>query len=136
MNAAQETVARRTLEGSETDTMSFPEGVGMLMAAGFDGYAVDFRLGSRTYYLPDGEALALDARKTAARMDVSFDAAAVRAAIREAQAMVPGYSYNGFCEKAAAAGCAGYIVSLPGRRVLYYGRNGETHTEYFPGTQP
>ena len=23
-----------------------------------------------------------------------------------------------------------------GKRVLYYGRTGETHTEYFPGTRP
>ena len=54
----------------------------------------------------------------------------------EAQALVPGYTYKGFCAKVAEAGCAGYVVSLLGRRVLYYGRTGETHTEYFPGTQP
>ena len=65
-----------------------------------------------------------------------FDAAIVKEAIREAQLMVPGYTYKGFCKKVARAGCAGYIVSLPGKRVLYYGRTGETHTEYFPGTQP
>ena len=29
-----------------------------------------------------------------------------------------------------------YLVSFLGRRVLYYGRTAETHTEYFPGTQP
>ena len=34
------------------------------------------------------------------------------------------------------AGCAGCIVSLLGQRVVYYVRTGETHTEYFPGTQP
>jgi uncharacterized protein YbcV (DUF1398 family) len=45
-----------------------------------------------------------------------------------------GYTYQGFCSKVAGAGCAGYVVSLLGRRVLYYGRTGETHTEYFPGT--
>lgn len=31
-----------------------------------------------------------------------------------------------------AAGCAGYLVSLPGRRVVYYGRTGETHVELIP----
>lgn len=60
----------------------------------------------------------------------------LRVAIGEAQAMVPGYSYKGFCVKVVRAGCAGYAVSLHGKRVLYYGRTGETHTEYFPGTRP
>ena len=31
-----------------------------------------------------------------------------------------------------AAGCAGYIVSFLGRRVLYIGRTAETHVELFP----
>lgn len=56
----------------------------------------------------------------------------MQAAIREAQALVPGYSYRGFCEKAAAAGCALYIVSFSGRRAAYVGRSGDTHTEHFP----
>jgi hypothetical protein len=30
----------------------------------------------------------------------------------------------------------GYLVSLLGKRVVYYGRTGEIHTEYFPGTKP
>ncbi|MBS0539454.1 MAG: DUF1398 domain-containing protein, partial [Proteobacteria bacterium] len=62
----------------------------------------------------------------------AFDAARVRAAIKEAQDMVPGYTYKGFCAKTAAAGCAGYIVSFLGRRVLYFGRTAETHVEKFP----
>jgi hypothetical protein len=31
-----------------------------------------------------------------------------------------------------AAGCAGYIVSFLGRRVVYFGRTAETHVEHFP----
>lgn len=38
----------------------------------------------------------------------------------------------GFCRKVAAAGCAGYVVSFPGRRAVYMGRTGETHVETFP----
>jgi uncharacterized protein YbcV (DUF1398 family) len=59
----------------------------------------------------------------------------VREAIREAQQAAESYTYKGFCDKVAGAGCAGYLVSFPGRRVLYFGRTGETHTEYFPGAQ-
>ena len=81
------------------------------------------------------DALFLQSAPTPTPVAESFDAAAVRESIRAAQALVPGYTYKGFCAKVARAGCAGYVVSLFGRRVLYYGRTCETHTEYFPGTQ-
>ena len=129
-------VARAAFEGAESGAMTFPEIVQRLAEAGFDGYAVDFRGARCTYYLRDGQAVALDAAPTPVPVAERFDAAAVQEAIREAQALVPGYTYRGFCAKVAAAGCAGYLVALGGRRVLYYGRSGETHTEFFPGAQP
>ena len=135
MNTNWRDVALATLEGSESGAITFPEGVGMLMAAGLDGYAVDFRCATRTYYGPDGAAVALQTAPTE-KVAARFDAAVIKEALREAQALIPGYTYKGFCAKVARAGCAGYIVSLAGRRVLYYGRTGETHTEYFPGAQP
>jgi uncharacterized protein YbcV (DUF1398 family) len=128
--------ARACLEGAETGTMTFPQIVGTLINAGFDGYAVDLRGGVTTYYLTSGKAVALAAPLTPTPVAERFDADAVRAAIREAQALVPGYTYKGFCAKVAAAGCAGYLVSFPGKRVLYFGRTGETHTEYFPNAKP
>jgi uncharacterized protein YbcV (DUF1398 family) len=129
-------LARVTLEGSESGAMTFPQSLRILVEAGFDGYAVDFRRSTRTYYMPNGEAIELEMEPTPTTVAESFDASVVREALREAQALVPGYTYKGFCAKVAGAGCAGYVVSLLGRRVLYYGRTGETHTEYFPGTQP
>jgi uncharacterized protein YbcV (DUF1398 family) len=128
--------ARVTLEGSENDTMTFPEGVKMLMEGGFDGYAVDFRRGTRTYYVAGGEALELETARLSVPVAERFDVAVVKDAIREAQQMVPGYSYKKFCAKVMGAGCAGYLVSFPGKRVVYYGRTGEIHTEYFPGAKP
>jgi len=136
MTTNWEDVARATLEGSELGTMTFPQNVRILMEAGFDGYAVDFRRSTRTYYMPNGAALELTTEPTPTPVAETFDAAVVREAIREAQVLVPGYTYKDFCAKVAAAGCAGYVVSLLGRRVLYYGRTSETHTEYFPGTRP
>ena len=129
-------IARATLAGSEDNTMTFPECVRMLMEGGFDGYAVDFRHGTRTYYRPDGEALELETESLSVPVAERFDTAVVKDAIREAQQMVPGYTYRKFCAKVMGAGCIGYIVSLLGKRVVYYGRTGETHTEYFPGTKP
>jgi uncharacterized protein YbcV (DUF1398 family) len=129
-------LARATLEGSESGAMTFPQSLRVLMEAGFDGYAVDFRRSTRAYYMSNGEALELETEPTRRPVAEFFNASVVKEAIREAQALAPGYSYGGFCAKVAAAGCAGYVVSLLGRRVLYYGRTGETHTEYFPATQP
>lgn len=133
MNTKWQDVARSTLEGSESGTMTFPESVRVLMEAGFDGYAVDFRRSTRAYYLSDGAAVELET-EGAGPVAGRFDASVIEQAVREAQALVSGYTYKGFCDKVAAAGCAGYLVSLIGKRVLYYGRTGETHTEYFPGT--
>ena len=107
-----------------------------MIEAGVDGYAVDFRRSIRTYYMPSGEAIELPTDPTPTPVAERFDAEVVKAALAEAKAQVPGYTYKGFCAKVANGGCAGYLVSFLGKRVLYYGRTGETHTEYFPGTQP
>ena len=132
MNDRLTKIAAACLGGAETGGLTFPEIVGTLMSEGFDGYQADLRAGEIAYYLPDGDNVRLPAVKPATAIAEKFDAAIVRDAIREAQANAPGYSYAGFCEKVAGAGCAGYLVSFPGRRVVYFGRTGEIHTEHFP----
>ncbi|HTQ36887.1 MAG TPA: hypothetical protein VMH77_07610 [Steroidobacteraceae bacterium] len=136
MHSNWKETARITHEGAESGTVDFGAGVRLLMEAGCDGYEVDFRRARRTYYMPGGETLELDCIPASGPVALRFDVAAIRAAIGEAQRMQPGYTYRGFCDKVTAAGCAGYLVSLPGRRVLYFGRTAETHTEYFPGSAP
>ena len=125
-------IAERCLSGAENGVMTFPEIVGTLREAGFEGYAIDFRRATATYYLADGDSVALAAHRIETPVAAAFDPEPIRAAIREAQALAPGYTYAGFCEKIAAAGCAGYMVSFSGRRALYYGRTAETHVEHFP----
>jgi uncharacterized protein YbcV (DUF1398 family) len=135
MDTKIQDIARQCLEGAESGTMTFPQIVGTLMAAAFDGYLVDLRLGQATYYLQEGEGLELPIHLSSVAVAAEFNVDIVKAAIREAQALIPGYTYKGFCDKVKRAGCAGYLVTFLGRRVLYFGRTGETHTEYFPGTQ-
>jgi uncharacterized protein YbcV (DUF1398 family) len=132
MNDHNERIAQTCLEGAEGDTMTFPQIVGTLMQEGFEGYMIDFRRATATYYLADGENIVLTTHGNTSAIAATFDVAAIRAAIKEAQQLVPGYTYIGFCKKVAAAGCAGYIVSFSGRRVLYIGRTAETHVEHFP----
>lgn len=131
MNADKAAIARACLEGAEQDKMTFPQIVAALSEAGFEGYMADFRHGTVSYYLPE-ETVTLELHAMAAKMAPGFDGAGIKAAIREAQICAPGYSYRGFCDKVARAGCAGYLVSLTGRRAVYFGGTGETHTEIFP----
>jgi uncharacterized protein YbcV (DUF1398 family) len=125
-------IARECLEGAETNTMTFPQIVGTLMREGFESYAIDYRRTTATYFLPDGDSVVLPTRHGAGPIAATMDVAAVQAAIKEAQQLVPGYTYAGFCAKVTAAGCAGYMVSFTGRRALYFGRTAETHVEHFP----
>jgi uncharacterized protein YbcV (DUF1398 family) len=134
MNSQLKAIAHKCLEGAESNSMTFPQIVSTLMEAGFEGYFVDFRRGMLAYYVPSGESVELPGAKPAVSVAAEFNAAVVKEAIREAQTLVPGYTYKGFVAKIAGAGCAGYIVSFLGRRVLYFGRTAETHVEHFPGS--
>ena len=132
MNDRAKSVAAACVAGAESNTMTFPQIIGALMQEGFEGYHVDLRRATATYYLADGDSIELPTHKTDVAVAPAFNAAHVQAAIKEAQQLVPGYTYLGFCNKVAAAGCAGYIVSFSGRRALYIGRTAETHVEHFP----
>ena len=128
MDDSQKATAQACLTALETDAMAFPQIVGALIEAGFESYTVDLRRATARYFLPDGDSVERASHKIATAIAAQFDAAAMQTAIREAQQQVPGYTDQGFCEKAAAAGCASYIVSFSGRRAFYIGRTGETHT--------
>ncbi|HEY4344249.1 MAG TPA: DUF1398 domain-containing protein [Parvibaculum sp.] len=132
MNAQQKTLAQKCLDAAEGNTMTFPQIVAALMEGGFEGYTVDLRRSVAIYYLLTGDSVELPMHEADGEVSEAFDAAALQSAIREAQQLVAGYTYKGFCIKAKAAGCAGYMVSFPGRRALYFGRTAETHLEVFP----
>jgi uncharacterized protein YbcV (DUF1398 family) len=125
-------VAQSCLSGAESGSMTFPQIVQTLVEAGFEGYLVDFRQGSTTYYLPDDEPIQLKAGHAARLVAERFDVDKIVRAIRDAQQLVAGYTYGGFRNTVTEAGCAGYFVSFPGKRVLYFGRAAEFHTEFFP----
>lgn len=132
MDARMTTLARTCLEGVEANTLTFPQVVAALGEAGFESYSVDYRRSTTTYFGSDGDSVELTGHRAEATIASRLDAEALGAAIREAQSLAPGYTYRGFCEKAKAAGCAGYMVSFAGRRAVYFGRDGAVHVEHFP----
>jgi uncharacterized protein YbcV (DUF1398 family) len=131
MTPDQENAAKSCLLGAESDTMTFPEIVQTLIEAGFESYAIDYRRCRAIYYLPDGQSAEYPTRLSGPVAE-RFDKSAIQAAIRDAQQLVPGYTYKGFCQKVIEAGCAGYVVSFSGRRAVYMGRTADIHVEYFP----
>lgn len=132
MDAERIAVAKACLDAAHDGSLSFPEIIGKLLGAGFEGYSVDYRRNTQTYYLPDGDSIAFDMPQSAGSVVAMLDAAGVEALVRWAQRNPPEYNYAAFCERARAMGCAGYLVSFSGRRVVYYGRTAETHVELFP----
>lgn len=132
MDAERIAAAKCCLNGALDGSLSFPAIIAKLSDAGFEGYAVDYRRNSQTYYLPDGDNVEFDMPHSAGAIAATFDSAGVEALVRWAQADGPDYNYDAFCEMAKAAGCAGYLVSFLGRRVVYYSRTAETHVELFP----
>lgn len=132
MDAERIAIAKACLDAAHDGSLSFPEIVGTLIDTGFEGYWVDYRRNKQMFYLPDGDAVELDMPPSIGAVAAAFDAAGVESLVRWAQANTPDYNYSAFCTSAKAAGCAGYLVSFLGRRVVYFGRTAETHVELFP----
>jgi uncharacterized protein YbcV (DUF1398 family) len=132
MNEQLTATAQKCLDAAYAGTMDFPSIVRALIEAGFEGYDVDYRRGTSTYFLPTSESVQVSLPKSDTKVAPEFRADDVERAVREAQSNVPGYTYAGFCAKVKAAGCAGYMVSFLGKRVVYFGRTAETHVEHFP----
>ena len=132
MNEQLTATAKASLDAAYDGTQDFPSIVRALIEAGFEGYDVDYRRGTSTYFLPSGASVQVALPTSSAPVAAVFLANEVASAVREAQTEAPGYTYAGFCAKVKAAGCAGYMVSFLGRRVVYFGRTGETHVEHFP----
>ncbi|MBN2971320.1 DUF1398 family protein [Roseomonas aeriglobus] len=122
--------AERCTAGSDAGTMAFPEVIAAMIASGLERYHADLVRAEKIWFLPDGRSQTLTCDPLIVPPAMPFDAAGVAAAVRDAQAGA--INYHGFCAAIATAGCVGYLVSIPGRRVVYYGRTAETHVELFP----
>lgn len=68
-------IARQCLKGAESGTMTIPQVVGALMAAAFDGYLIDLRLGLAPYYLQDGEGFQLPTHTSEFAVATEFNVA-------------------------------------------------------------
>lgn len=106
----------------------------MLLEAGVEYYFVDYAQLRTTCY-GDGDAVNSPILyEGLPPIDENFDAAEVKSAILASQR--DGQSHRDFSRRVVAAGVQGYFAFLRGQRVTYLGRQGEQHTEWFPGAEP
>ncbi len=138
MNTAQMDVARECARESAAGKIHFGEVVARLMAAGVERYHADYSRNETTYYWPDGSTCVVPMEHDVVSVEheqapiaMEFSAAGVEEAVRAAQrgAII----YPEFTRQVLAAGCVGYFVQISGKCVQYFGRQGEVHTEWFPG---
>jgi uncharacterized protein YbcV (DUF1398 family) len=124
-------LASASLSGS----MAFPQIVAGLLSEGVESYMVDYRSLSFTFYGSSGGVvvvpLTFEGLPTIAE---KFDAASLKAAILDSQ--TKGQPFREFCRRAMLAGVFSYHAFLSGKRVVYFGRNGDHHVEWFPGAAP
>jgi uncharacterized protein YbcV (DUF1398 family) len=123
-------IIQECTDASDQDRTSFPEVVMKLMRAGVERYHADLVRAEKTYYLPSGESKRTAAVPVEAAPAQTFLAHKVAAAVKAIQQNK--LQYRGFCERIVEAGCVGYMVSLAGRRAVYYGRTGDSYVEPFP----
>jgi uncharacterized protein YbcV (DUF1398 family) len=91
---------------------------------------VDFAAAEKSHYLADGTTEAVRMILEPGPIAAEFDAEALVAAIRGAQADT--VRYPEFVQRSTTAGVIGYWAFLTGKRVIYFGRKGEQHIEEFP----
>jgi uncharacterized protein YbcV (DUF1398 family) len=127
-------VIRKMADVTLSGTMPFPEIVGNLIREGVEYYHVDYVSLSFSFYSESGGVvvapLALEGLPEVAG---ELNIAELRAAILDSQQN--GQKYRQFCFRAMRSGVQSYFAFLRGQRVLYIGRQGDQHVEWFPGAK-
>jgi len=127
-------VIEECTRGSDEERLTFPSIITQLASAGIERYSADLCRWEKTYFLTSGESIVVPCKRIGGELATTFSAHGVESAVRASQSQ--SIKYNEFCRRALSAGCVGYIVSIVGRRVVYFGRSGEMHIEHFPTAKP
>lgn len=134
MTLEQRQTAEACATLSANGTIHFGEVVARLVQVGIERYHADYTRREITYYTPEGGSCVVPIEHAAMQIARPFSAAGIATAVRQAQRGE--IHYTQFTDQAIGAGCVGYFVQITGRCVQYFGRDGQIHTEWFPGAKP
>lgn len=113
----------------------FPQIVAQLIEAGVECYHVDYLSLRKTFYNGSrGAVTTAVPYEDLPAVAADFDVQALRANILDSQQN--NQHFRDFSIRAMQAGVQGYFAFLRGQRVTYFGRQGDQHTEWFPGAKP
>lgn len=124
------TVIHHVLAESQAGKLIFPEVVRRLSEVGVESYLCDLATGAETFYMSDGTTHVEKMTLPLSPIADQFSASGIVAAIRGAQSDT--IRYPEFMKRSAAAGIIAYRAFMSGKKVIYFGRKGESHTEEFP----
>jgi len=125
---------REVLAETHAGRAIFPDVVRRMLAAGVRSYFVDLIRGVDLVYFNDDTTLTEPLHMEYGPVAEEFSKSGIIAAIRGAQS--DEIRYPEFIRRAAAAGVTAYWALLTGKRVIYFGREGDIHIEWFPGVRP
>jgi uncharacterized protein YbcV (DUF1398 family) len=128
------TVIHDVLTETQAGKLIFPEVVRRLSEVVVESYLCDLATGAETFYMADGSTHVEKMTLPLTPIAEQFSSPNLIAAIRGAQADT--IRYPEFMKRSAAAGVIAYWAFLTGRKVVYFGRKGESHTEEFPRPTP
>jgi len=119
---------------TQAGQLIFPEVVRRLLEVSVESYFCDAATMQETLYLRDGQTHI--AKMTLPHLPIAeeFSAEGIVAAIRGAQSDT--IRYPEFMKQPAASGVIAYWAFLTGKKVIYFGRQGEMHIEEFPRAKP
>ncbi len=108
----------------------FPTVVQKLVELGVHAYTADLIARRKTFYGADRESYDESMPLDTSPIAVRFDGERVAVNVRAIQRGEIGYAE--FLRQIMEAGCASYRVFIGGRKVMYFGRDGEFYVEPFP----
>jgi uncharacterized protein YbcV (DUF1398 family) len=112
--------------------LSSPQVVKRLLDLGVESYLVDFAARQNTHHLVDGTTHKVPMILDPGPIAENFSGADLVAAIHLVQTDT--VRYPDFVRRLTKAGVIGYWAFLVGKRVVYFGRKGESHVEEIPKT--
>jgi uncharacterized protein YbcV (DUF1398 family) len=119
-----------TLKLSLAEQITFPEVVMRLAQSGTERYLVDITGQRHLAWGTEGSSHVGAYDYDVGDIPLTFDAAAVKAAITDIQQ--GRIKYLTFMDRIVKAGCCHYWVFISDRQAIYFGRDGSQHIERFP----